>query len=770
MPRPRTLSDWIWTPDWTSDDKDSVRIVYFRKEIEIESVPSSYMLKITAADRYKLYVNGSFVQAGPQKGTKEYWYLDPGEIAPFLMPGKNAIAVEVLRYPESSQNRNDSISRTECPGLYVFDETEERLCQGREGWKCRKAEHIHLATEGFHPAPIHAAERANGDVAFAGWKNVGYAQHGWVEAEPYGFMDSKKAVSPFQMKDRTIPPMQTSDTRFQEVVCVRHGDAAELVNGWNRLIRNGESLTVAPHTRQVVEISAGEEMCGYPIWQFVSGKGAKITVLWAECYSYPQPPVKTPFGERPGSPIKGDRTDFENGTLTGYRESYIVSGYGTAAEPEVYEPYWFKTFRFAQVEVETGDEELQIRDLSYRQTGYPLEVQTCITSSDETFASVWDISERTLRRCMHETYFDCPFYEQLQYVMDSRAEILFTYTTAADDRLARQCMEAFRCSQQSSGLLKASAPTEGINVIPGFSIYYILMLHDHMMYFGDKVLIREHMACVDGILNFFDRNLTEKGLVGSVGGVLFQHPHWSFVDWTKEWNETIGVPPAALKGDRSLTMESLLYLNGLQRAAELMEYVGRKGIAEEYRIRADKLKTAIQTWCIGDNGLLKDGPLVNEYSTHCQVFAVLTGVVDPKEGRRLLEMVIGNPAFSQCSFAMNFYLFRALEMVNWYEKADSLWDMWRGMVRDHLSTCVEDPANGRSECHAWGSAILYELPAVYLGVRPAAPGFEKITVSPVAGHLSSACGVVITPKGMVHVQWVKDEKSGQIDLTYHLPQ
>jgi hypothetical protein len=354
--------------------------------------------------------------------------------------------------------------------------------------------------------------------------------------------------------------------------------------------------------------------------------------------------------------------------------------------------------------------------------------------------------------------------------MDSRAEILFTYTTAADDRLARQCMEAFRCSQQSSGLLKASAPTEGINVIPGFSIYYILMLHDHMMYFGDKVLIREHMACVDGILNFFDRNLTEKGLVGSVGGVLFQHPHWSFVDWTKEWNETIGVPPAALKGDQSLTMESLLYLNGLQRAAELMEYAGRKGIAEEYRIRADKLKTAIQTWCIGDNGLLKDGPLVNEYSTHCQVFAVLTGVVDPKEGRRLLEMVIGNPAFAQCSFDMNFYLFRALEMVNWYEKADSLWDMWRGMVRDNLSTCVEDPANGRSECHAWGSAILYELPAVYLGVRPAAPGFEKIAVSPVAGHLTSACGDVITPKGMVHVQWVKDEKSGQIDLTYHLPQ
>ena len=151
-------------------------------------------------------------------------------------------------------------------------------------------------------------------------------------------------------------------------------------------------------------------------------------------------------------------------------------------------------------------------------------MQTEVTTSDNTLADIWDISERTLRRCMHESYEDCPFYEQLQYIMDARQQILYTYAVSADDRLARKCLDDLKRSQRYDGLLNCCYPNCNPNVIPGFSIYYILMVYDHMMYFGDKKMIEEHMPAIHQILNFFDRNLTPQGYVGKIGGMNMETP------------------------------------------------------------------------------------------------------------------------------------------------------------------------------------------------------------------------------------------------------
>jgi len=57
------------------------------------------------------------------------------------------------------------------------------------------------------------------------------------------------------------------------------------------------------------------------------------------------------------------------------------------------------------------------------------------------------------------------------------------------------------------------------------------MLHDHMMYFGDKELIRYHMPAVEQVLAFFERCRTREGYVGRTGGFYRQHKFWSFIDW-----------------------------------------------------------------------------------------------------------------------------------------------------------------------------------------------------------------------------------------------
>ena len=413
--------------------------------------------------------------------------------------------------------------------------------------------------------------------------------------------------------------------------------------------------------------------------------------------------------------------------------------------------------------MKTYEEPLVLRNFTYTETGYPLNVQTKADASDERFKKIWEISERTLRCCMHETYEDCPFYEQLQYAMDTRAQILYTYAISADDRLARKCMEDFRRSQRYDGLLNCAAPRYDASVIPGFSIYYILMLYDHMMYFGDKELLENHMPTVEGILQFFHRNRNSKGYVEKIGGLNGKARFWSFIDWAVEWENTTGIPPAVLKGP--VTMESLLYILGLQKAAKIAEYLDRKEQSALLMQRAEQVQEAESTFCTGKDGMLQDGPGIEEYSQHTQVFAVLTDTVAGEQAKEnLRKTILYKEKYSQCSVAMVYYLFRALEKTGMYELTESYWNIWQRMIDKYTTTCVEDEVQERSECHAWGALILYELPSVILGIRPSAPGYEKMEVKPVPGYLKSARGQVITPKGMVNVEWYRENKEIHIKL------
>ena len=776
MDRNLFLTNWIWTPDWTAEDEQETRIVYFRKSFRLETPPASRKIRITADSRYKLYVNGRFVQKGPQKALDlKEWFIDTAELAPFLQPGVNVIAAEVLRYPAprvsaGNPNCNDSLLRTEIPHLYVEDAVhgETPALEGKSGWKCRVNREIRVLSEDARPAPIHAQEDVTASEAFHGWKSADYDASGWHDAAPKLFFDIPMADAPGNLVPRTIPPMAYEEKRFASVSALREGGGIR--DAWQALIADDRPLSIPAHSVHTVELSAGAEECGYLLYAFARGKGARIATLCSECYAYPQPPVRGAFGvEQTPAPLKGDRTDAEKGQLLGHSSHYPVAGCGTAEKPEEYEPYWFRTFRYVQLKIETADEPLEVLRFSYRATGYPLEVKTRVSASDPDFAAIWDISVRTLKRCMHETYMDCPFYEQLQYAMDGRSEILYTYALSADDRLARQAMEAFRRSQRPDGLVNCDAPTVRSNVIPGFSIYYLLMVHDHMMYFGDRELVKLHLPAIDRILAFFDRSLNELGLVGKIGGKLMRSRYWSFIDWAKAWDS--GVPGAADQGCGSITMESLLYLYGLQHAAELAEYIGRSGLAEEYRERADTLKAAVRKNCLGQykgQPMIQDGPGVDEYSVHTQVFAILTDTITPEEGRAMLQTAVGDPKLPQASVAFSFYLFRALEISDWYEKTDELWGLWRRMVRDKMTTCVENDTDARSDCHAWASLICYELPAVILGVRPAAPGFASVSIKPQIGALTESHGDVITPKGVVHVEW-KKATDGSCDMQYVLP-
>lgn len=753
-----TKTNWIWMRNWTAEDKEEAALVLFRKEIDIQRMPQKGIIQVSADSRYKLYVNGQLAEIGPCKGDRQIWFADKVNLMPYLKKGKNVLAVRVLRYPTVQNKGCFGIYRTEFPGFFaegkiLDDEGKEYSLDARDGWKVRKDENFHIVSESELFAPLQILENTRGALWQAGWMNPGYDTEGW-EA-PYRYSDMNQAVSPGNLQKRPIPFLFRKESRFGDVVQTQNKIISK--EEWQKFLNGEQSILIPPNAKVSVEISAGVERTAYLHLALEQGAKAQISILQSEGYVL--------GGERGDLkvPVKGNREDYKAGFLAGFTDHYICAGFGTKESPEVYEPFWFRTFRFIRFEMKTYEEPLVLRNFTYTETGYPLNVQTKADASDERFKKIWEISERTLRCCMHETYEDCPFYEQLQYAMDTRAQILYTYAISADDRLARKCMEDFRRSQRYDGLLNCAAPRYDASVIPGFSIYYILMLYDHMMYFGDKELLENHMPTVEGILQFFHRNRNSKGYVEKIGGLNGKARFWSFIDWAVEWENTTGIPPAVLKGP--VTMESLLYILGLQKASKIAEYLDRKEQSALLMQRAEQVQEAVRTFCTGKDGMLQDGPGIEEYSQHTQVFAVLTDTVAGEQAKEnLRKTILYKEKYSQCSVAMVYYLFRALEKTGMYELTESYWNIWQRMIDKYTTTCVEDEVQERSECHAWGALILYELPSVILGIRPSAPGYEKMEVKPVPGYLKSARGQVITPKGMVNVEWYRENKEIHIKL------
>lgn len=755
-------TNWIWCDSWEGKDLEIPRIVLFRCVIEIKNKPVNGKICISADTRYKLYINNCFVQVGPCKGDRQVWFFDTIDITSYVRTGENVIAVAVLRYPEHPEKGNHSMFRTATPGLYItgmiLDENGDMYdFSGSDKWKYKKNESVSLIKEEQHFAPLIVHENAKGDERLFGWTGDFYDDHDWKNAVPYIGAQMPEAVSPANLFPRPIPFLYRRKKRFTGVMEIKK--SVHKKQDWLEFLQGKKVLYIPAETEEVVEIDAGEEMTGYMSYAFAQGKSSKISFLYSEAY------VQDGTVGPAHVPVKKDRLDKENGHLQGYKDMYQVGGYGTEIEPEIYEPYWFRTFRFVQIHIQTGVHPLVIMPFQYEETGYPLEVHTSVETSDKDMKDIWDISVRTLQRCMHESYEDCPFYEQLQYIMDSRAQILYTYAISADDRLARKCMDDLRRSQRYDGLLNCCYPNCNPNVIPGFSIYYILMIYDHMMYFGSKELVEDHISCIERILNYFRKNLTSEGYVGKIGDVNGSR-FWSFIDWAKEWNTTSGMPGAGLKGP--LTMESLLYIYGLQHSSKLLEFLGREQDAKRYEEQAKAVQESLRKYCVGKQGMLKDGPEVEEYSQHCQVFAILTNTVDLETGRKNLLRTINEKGYAQCTVAMRFYLFRALEKTGLYEYSKQYWNAWRKMLTLHCTTCIESEDYSRSECHAWGALALYELPSVILGVQPAEPGYKAVKIAPIPGYMTYANGVVKTPVGDIKVRWNLEENN--LHLEYEVPE
>ncbi|KAI9162696.1 glycoside hydrolase family 78 protein [Paramyrothecium foliicola] len=320
--------------------------------------------------------------------------------------------------------------------------------------------------------------------------------------------------------------------------------------------------------------------------------------------------------------------------------------------------------------------------------------------------------------------------------MDTRSSALFTYCVSGDDRLAKQAIIQIHNSFEANiGLPASRAPSHSRQCIPHFSLFWILMLHDHFKFFGEVTFILRFMPVADAILHYFHSLIDEKtGLVVSDDQVGI----WNFVDWAEQWRP-YGIPPAVAKTGVS-TYTNHLYAYALKISAQLLWALGRTGLADEYLGRAQRIVQAINAHCFDDyfytDGLASMADRKRDYSQHNQVWAELSGAATGETGRSILRScLIGNSPinFTPASISMSFYTLRALSEAGgglYEEHYHRFWEPWKTQLALGLTTWEEDSVSHWSDCHAWGSLPLYEFIAEVVGLRADESGYASISFEP----------------------------------------
>lgn len=734
---------WITAPD--VDPRD-YGVYHFRKHVALTAKPEKFVVHVSGDARYRFFVNGVSVAIGPGAGDLMHWNYDTIDLAPYLRAGDNVLAAVVWHFgPE----RPMSQISLQAGFLLQAGEGAPAEINTSESWKVLRNpaySPLYGASERLRTyIVIGPGEDVRAEAMPWGWEQPDFDDRHWpnarslVRAELHGVGTGID----WWLVPRTVPQPEETLQRLQSV------RRASGVNVPENFVQGGAGFTVPAHGKATLLLDQGFNTNAYPKLKVTGGRGAKITLSYAEALVDAQRQ-------------KGNRNEVEGRTLVGFSDVYRPDG-GRARE---YSPLWYRTFRYVELEIETGDEAVTIDDFHGVFTGYPFEEKGNFRSDDAELAKIWDIGWHTARLCAFETYMDCPYYEQLQYVGDTRIQALISLYVSGDDRLMRQAIEHYDNSRIAEGLTQSRYPSRQPQIINTFSLFWIDMVHDYWMHRDDRAFVGRRLVGVSGVLDWFERRIDPR--TGMLGGL----PYWTFVDWPAEWawNDDIGAggePPGAGTGGSSVA--SLQLAITLRRAAELFDAYDKPEVAKRYRERAAALCEAVRARCWNaSRQLFADTPEQKTFSQHANIFAVLAGAVTGDEARDLIQRVEADKSLTQATYYFRFYLHRAMKHAGLGDEYVRLLEPWRDMIKLGLTTFAERQDPTRSDCHAWSSSPNYELLATVCGIEPDSPGFKTVRVEPHFGPLTQIEGTIPHPAGLLTV---KLERAGdRVRGTVTLPQ
>lgn len=717
-------ASWIAVPNSSANDYG---VYLFRKTVALNSKPEKFLVHLSADNRYKLYVNEQMISFGPARGDITHWNYESIDLAPYLKSGANTVAA--LVWNEGEQKPEAQISyRTAF--LLQGATYKDSIFNTDSTWKC-------IQDSSYKPLSIRMntyyvtgpGEEINFNKSIIGWQNNTFIDAGWKKAKEISGAYPKNILlmdmpTGWNLVASSLPPRALSYERIQKLV--RETKQYVPLN----FPSTKTSFVIPANSVDTILLDQTYLTNAFPTLVFAKGKDATISLSYAEA-------LFTKY------PSKGNRNETAGKIMIGREDKLISSG----ADHQSFTALNFRTYRYIQLIVQTKEEPLVIEDLYAHFTSYPFTRKANFSAGNPLYNQILDIGWRTARLCAWETYMDCPYYEQLQYIGDSRIQALVSLYNTGDDKLVRNALNQMNESRLPEGVTLSRHPSHTPQLIPTFSLWYVDMLHDYWMYGKDEAFVKEKLMGTRGILEFFKRFQQKDHSLKDV-------PYWNFTDWceTKGWDG--GRAPVGKDGYSSVM--DLLLLYTYQMAADLELKIGIPALAAQYQQEAKILQQTIRNkYFDAGKKLYADRTEKDLYSQHANTLAILTGTSTGEEAKAIANKMMKDTSITEATIFYKYYVYQALtkagfgnDYLNWLE-------IWKKNIQEGLTTWAEisDINNSRSDCHAWGASPNIEFFRTVLGIDTDAPSFKKVKIVPHLGNETNISGSIPHPDGTISTSY-----------------
>jgi len=794
---------WIWSD--LAEPAPHNRLTWFRRVVELQTLPDNATLRLAADSNAHLWINGFHLRRKVTRYVEEQITSEVVNARPYLRPGRNVVVVLHHNWGDIQTFQRTGNRHA---GLWMASS----WVNSDPSWRCVKApeffeHHVRILNVLGHDR-IRYAQIIDGRKAFASdVHDPEFDDRAWEQVEPIlenrpwageptdvetpcqreyfvaplGILAAGSIASPHVAGN---DPLAISAAIRQ--ADLRPDDALTLQAG--RLLNN-TPLVLEGHAGSsfYVTFDFHRPVHGFPVIELADATAGVILDLgYCEL-------SRALYDGRMHVGLNG-AINPEGVVGRGYCDRYITRAGSQSVElPDE------RTMRWLAVHVHfVLDGKLVIDKLGCIKSQYPVRILGSFACGDERVEQIVKLCQIHAEINMTDAYVDTPSREDAQWLEDAHLRALLAERWYGDDRLRKVLIRTHAQAQQENGHLHPFAPSN-FPAYPSpydWAVQWLACIHDDYLWSGKTDLICKNWGPITLLWENVLANTNEDG-------------RWV----TPNVLADLRVSVACTGKDSSSGIVTPWIIERLEWSIQMAEAIGERACAASWREVATRMRAAFRKYHVipAKNGLPvhvadchdaahPEGP--RGYSQAGQTIAITACLLTPEEARADMEYAFpapdGTPPPAVTRWNNPTYLYRVLNALQASGLArravahmvERYAPYLPGNPRNTVPLQLQGPYGGplpeywisredaglkpgeanfpqppdETGSHGWGAVALLWLHDSLLGVRILQPGGGRIRIAPNAAGLPYVAGSTMTPKGIVWVHWDPQQPWLEIQL------